>query len=163
MDSKKAFAAELPAVGAAQVSSDADASDIVSPDPPMMLALSADERLLFAHICLTLRQAGIEHMTAGMPIAIIVRTFADWLAAAEKCRVEGRTQISKTGWATPTPWADDEKRLKMELGQWLPKACLTIPSLARVRKDTGEQGKQDDLFGDLVKHGTALPAPQSRH
>lgn len=40
----------------------------------------------------------------------------------------------------------------MELGQWLPKACLTIPSLARVRKDTGVQSGQDDLFGDLVNH-----------
>jgi hypothetical protein len=51
----------------------------------------------------------------------------------------------------------------MELGQWLPKACLTIPSLARVRKDTGEQGKQDDLFGALVDHAISSPAHASRH
>ena len=160
MESKPTFAAELPAVGGARV---ATASDIVSPPPPPMLQLTRDERDLYDHICDTLRLAGIEHLTAGMPIAIIVRTFADWLAACERCAKEGRTQTSKTGWATPTPWADDEKRLKMELGQWLPKACLTIPSLARVRKDTGEQGKQDELFGDLVRHGTSLPAPYSRH
>jgi hypothetical protein len=49
----------------------------------------------------------------------------------------------------------------MELGQWLPKACLTIPSLARVRKDTGEKGGQDDLFGDLVNHATSYPQKRS--
>lgn len=128
-----------------------------------MLGLSVDELSLYEHICETLRLAGIEHLTAGMPIAIIVRTFADWLKACAECEEKGRTQTSKTGWATPTPWADDEKRLKMELGQWLPKACLTIPSLARVRKDTGEKSGQDDLFADLVNHATTLPPSASRH
>ena len=124
-----------------------------------MLGLTEDEQGLYDHICETLRVAGIEHATAGLPIAIIVRTFADWLKACDECAEKGRTQISKTGWATPTPWADDEKRLKMELGQWLPKACLTIPSLARVRKDTGEKSGQDDLFGELVN----LRGPALRH
>ncbi|MBY0240937.1 MAG: hypothetical protein K2X55_16615, partial [Burkholderiaceae bacterium] len=61
-------------------------------------------------------------------------------------------------WATPTPWADDEKRLTMELMQWLPKLCLTLPALARARKDMGDPSKQDDLFGDLVDHATSSPA-----
>lgn len=161
MDSKTNFVAALPAVGGARVAT--DASDIVSPRPPPMLDLSPGEVELYDHICETLRVAGIEHLTAGMPIAIIVRTFADWLAACAECQEKGRTQISKTGWATPTPWADDEKRLKMELGQWLPKACLTIPSLARVRKDTGEKSGQDELFGDLVGHASMSPAHASRH
>ena len=161
MDEKARFDAALPAVGGAGVAS--IGADITSPLPPPMLDLSAEERELFAHICETLRQAGIEHLTAGMPIAIIVRTFADWLKACEECDKNGRTQTSKTGWVTPAPWADDEKRLKMELGQWLPKACLTIPSLARVRKDTGAKSGQDDLFGDLVNHATTSPAHASRH
>lgn len=152
MDEKSELTAALPAVGGAHVSS--APGEIASPLPPPMLDLSAAERQLYDHICATLRQAGVEHLTAGMPIAIIVRTFADWLRAVERCDKEGRTQTSKTGWTTPTPWADDEKRLKMELGQWLPKACLTIPSLARVRKDTGEKSGQDDLFADLVAHAT---------
>lgn len=160
MNDKNQFTAALPAVGGAAVSS---AGELASPLPPPMLGLSAEERELFEHICETLRQAGIEHMTAGMPIAIIVRTFADWLKAANRCEKEGRTQTSKSGWSTPTPWADDEKRLKMELGQWLPKACLTIPSLARVRKDTGSKSGQDDLFADLVNHATSSPAHASRH
>lgn len=155
MKDKPNFAATLPAVGGAAVQVSHD--DVMSPDPPPMLTLNQDERLLFDHICMTLRQAGIEHLTAGMPIAIIVRTFADWLKASAECEEKGRTQTSKTGWSTPTPWAEDERRLKMELGQWLPKACLTIPSLARVRKDTGERSGQDDLFADLVGHATSLP------
>lgn len=161
MQDKTQFTAALPAVGGAGVAS--TGAELASPDPPPMLGLTASERELFEHICSTLRQAGIEHLTAGMPIAIIVRTFADWLEASKKCAEQGRTQTSKTGWVTPTPWADDEKRLKMELGQWLPKACLTIPSLARVRKDTGAKGGQDDLFGDLVSHAITSPAHASRH
>lgn len=158
MTSKILFQTSLPAVGADNI---AGATDVRSPEPPPVIGLTGEEREVYGYLCDSLRAAGIEHMTAGMPIAIIVRTFIDWIAAAKKCDEEGRTQTSKTGWVTPLPWADDEKRLKMELGQWLPKACLTIPSLARVRKDTGVQGKQDDLFGDLVNHGTNSPRKES--
>lgn len=160
MQDKPGFTAALPAVGDARA---APGTELTSPPPPPMLELTGEEQQLFQHICDTLRQAGIEHLTAGLPIAIIVRTFADWLKAAQQCEEKGRVQVSKTGWATPTPWAEDEKRLKMELGQWLPKACLTIPSLARVRKDTGARSGQDDLFGDLVNHATKSPAFASRH
>lgn len=127
--------------------------DIKSPKPPPGINLTETELLVFEDICSSLRSAGIEHLTASLPIAVIVRTYMQWLDALTLCDEKGRTQTSpKTGWVSPTPWADDEKRLKMELGQWLPKACLTIPSFARVRKDTGAQGGQDDLFGDLVAH-----------
>ena len=81
----------------------------------------------------------------------------------DRCDEKGRTQTSKTGWVTEMPWAKDEARLKMELGQWLPKACLTIPSLARVRKDAGPQGQQDDLFAALASHATSLPGGSATH
>ncbi|TWI65181.1 hypothetical protein IP91_02588 [Pseudoduganella lurida] len=155
MDMKSSLGTSLPAVGAHAVRAGADVS---SPDAPPVIGLTGQEREVYDYICESLRAAGIEHVTAGMPIAIIVRTFVDWIAASKECDEKGRSQTSKTGWSTPTPWADDEKRLKMELGQWLPKACLTIPSLARVRKDTGIQGGQDDLFGDLVNHAMSSPA-----
>lgn len=161
MNDKVNFAAALPAVGGAHVVGGTDA--IESPPPPKAMKLSEVELGLYQEICDALRKAGIEHTTSGLAISFIVRTVAQYLAANERCETEGRSQKSKNGWIAPTPWAEDEKRLKMELGQWLPKACLTIPSLARVRKDMGEQGKQDDLFGDLVKHGTSLPGPPSRH
>jgi hypothetical protein len=160
MDLKNQFGTAPPVVGGTAVTS---AGQVTSPDPPPAIGLSDAEREVYDYICDSLRAAGIEHMTAGMPIAVIVRTFIDWMAAREQCEAQGRVQISKTGWATPTPWADDEKRLKMELGQWLPKACLTIPSLARVRKDTGPQGQQDDLFASLVNHGINSPRKSSSH
>jgi hypothetical protein len=161
MNPKPDFEAALPAVGADSVRS--SATDVPSPDPPPVIGLKKDELQVYDYICESLRAAGVEHLTAGMPLAVIVRTFIDWIAASKECAEKGRSQISKTGWATPTPWADDEKRLKMELGQWLPKACLTIPSLARVRKDTGDKGGQDDLFSDLVGHATSSPGRSSTH
>ena len=159
MNSKTNFSTSLPAVGASSVTS--AGTEVTSPDPPPVIGLKSAEQEVYDYICESLRSAGIEHLTAGMPIAVIVRTFVDWIDASRQCVEKGRTQTSKTGWVTPLPWADDEKRLKMELGQWLPKACLTIPSLARVRKDTGERVGQDDLFGDLVNHATSSPARRS--
>jgi hypothetical protein len=161
MSEKVDVTAALPAVGGTHVT--VGSGEIESPPPPMAMQLTEVERNLYEEICEALRKAGIDHVTSGLAIAFIVRTVAQYLAANKRCEDEGRTQTSKTGWASPTPWAEDEKRLKMELGQWLPKACLTIPSLARVRKDTGDQSKQDDLFGDLVNHAMSSPAHGSRH
>lgn len=161
MSDKPTFSASRPVVGGDNVVSNSE--QIVSPDPPPLIGLNDKEHEIYLYICDSLKTAGIEHLTAGMPIAIIVRTFSDWLKASKECEEKGRTQVSKTGWATPTPWADDEKRLKMELGQWLPKACLTIPSLARVRKDTGERSGQDDLFSELVNHATNSPGKGLQH
>jgi hypothetical protein len=158
MDQLKNFGTLPPAVGGTEVKSSAE---LMSPAAPPVIGLNDEEMLVYEYLCESLRQAGIEHLTAGMPLAVIVRTYCDWIVACRAVKENGRVQISKTGWATPTPWADDEKRLKMELGQWLPKACLTIPSLARVRKDTGERGGQDDLFGDLVNHATSSPGRNS--
>lgn len=152
MNDANNFSAALPAVGGSAVTS--RQGTLVSPPPPGLICFTPEERECYDSLCAVLREAGIEHITAAIPLAVIVRTFADWRKAAERCDAEGRTQTSKTGWATDTPWAKDEARLKMELGQWLPKACLTIPSLARVRKDTGVQGGQDDLFSELVNHAT---------
>jgi hypothetical protein len=129
--------------------------ELDSPKPPPVIDLDAHELEVFNYICAVLRQAGIEHLTAGLPIAVIVRTYAQWLEACEKCDTKGRYQTSTNGWQSLQPWAQEEQRLKQELGQWLPKACLTIPSLVRVRKDSGVQGGQDDLFADLVAHATA--------
>jgi len=161
MDPTKYFATTLPAVGGDNVQ--VATGDLTSPAPPPVIGLKDEELEVYDYICASLREAGVEHLTAGMPLAVIVRTFIDWIAASKECAEKGRSQTSKTGWSTPTPWADDEKRLKMELGQWLPKACLTIPALARVRKDTGKQGGQDDLFDELVSHGINSPGKRSPH
>ncbi len=137
--------------------------DVQSPDPPPMLSFSEDEQKVFDYICASLRAAGVEHLTAGMPIAMIVRKYRLWIDALHLCEEQGRFQTSPNGWSQSTPWALDETRLATELGQWLPKACLTIPSLTRVRKDSGAGSGQDDLFGDLVQHATASPPNGSPH
>jgi hypothetical protein len=155
------FSVVLPAVGGETVQGNTDV--IASPDPPPLINLSEAENELYLYICDSLRAAGIEHLTAGIAIGTIVRTYAGWIKSSEECDSKGRYQTSKTGWSTLAPWGEDEKRLKMELGQWLPKACLTIPSLARVRKDTGEKSGQDDLFADLVSHATSSPAKGLQH
>lgn len=144
-----------------EVGAPGSARSVKSPEPPPLIDLDDREREVYDYICARLREAGIEHLSAGMPIAVIVRTYSDWLDACKQCETEGRTQRAQSGWHSPTPWADDEKRLKMELAQWLPKACLTIPSLVRVQKDTGQQAGQDDLFGDLVAHATSSPGARS--
>lgn len=159
MDLKNSFAAAAPTVAGNHVTD--NPASIVSPAAPPAMDFNVREQEVFEYLCDSLRQAGLEHITAGMPIAVIVRTYVDWLDARQECIDKGRVQYAKSGYATPFPWADDEKRLKMELGQWLPKACLTIPSLARVRKDTGPQGQQDDLFAGLVNHAINSPAKNS--
>lgn len=129
-----------------------------SPDIPPLIALDTSERRVWKYICESLKTAGLEHVTAGLPIAVIVRTYADWLKSVKTCEEKGRYQDSKNGWSSETPWAADERRLKSELSQWLPKACLTIPSLSRVKKDQGIGSGQDDLFGDLLGHARERPS-----
>ena len=135
---------------------------VKSPEPPPLIDLKADERRVFDYLCARLRDAGIEHLTAGLPIAIIVRTYYGWLQACAECAQKGRYQTAQSGWASESPWAQDEKRLKMELGQWLPKACLTIPSLTRVRKEAGGDSGQDDLFADLLEAAKRGASPRPR-
>ncbi|WP_230403814.1 P27 family phage terminase small subunit [Undibacterium curvum] len=157
MSDDYSFAASPPAVG------NAARTIINSPEPPPGMDFDGDEKKIYEYLCCVLRDAGLEHMTAGMPLAVIVRTYRQWLYALRECEEKGRTQVAKSGWAQAAPWAEDEKRLKMELGQWLPKACLTIPSLARVKKETGAVSGQDDLFQDLVSHGLSSPARKPPH
>lgn len=130
-----------------------------SPDVPPLAALSTNERRVWKYICESLAEAGLEHITAGLPIMVIVRTYSDWLEAVKVCEEKKtRYQTSNNGWVSEAPWAADERRLKSELGQWLPKACLTIPSLSKVRKESGVESGQDDLFGAMAGHGRDRPA-----
>ena len=130
---------------------------VSSPGIPPIIGLDTSERRIWKYICDSLVAAGIEHVTAGLPIAIVVRTYKDWIEAAAECEKNGRYQESKNGWSSESPWAADERRLKSELGQWLPKACLTIPSLTRVKREMGVGQGQDDLFADLVGHAQSKP------
>lgn len=131
---------------------------VESPGIPPLIALDTSERRVWKYICDSLQAAGLEHVTAGLPIAVIVRTYTSWLESVKTCEEKGRYQQSQNGWSSEAPWAADERRLKSELSQWLPKACLTIPSLSRVKKDQGIGSGQDDLFGELLGHARERPS-----
>ena len=133
-------------------------ANIEPPAVPPLIGFDTNQRRIWKYICDSLAASGLEHMTAGLPIAVIVRTYSDWIDALDECEKKGRYQTSQNGWASEAPWAADERRLKSELGQWLPKACLTIPSLTRVKKDMGISSGQDDLFADLVDHARERPS-----
>lgn len=94
---KSSLGTSLPAVGASAIRS---AGEVWSPDSPPVIGLGQDEREVYDYICDSLRSASIEHVTAGTPIAIIVRTFIDWIGASRGCEEKGRLQTSKSGWST---------------------------------------------------------------
>jgi hypothetical protein len=142
--------------GAAQSAPSAQTVD--SPRVPPLANLDTKQKLVWKYICESLAASGLEHITAGLPIAVIVRTYTDWLDAVKVCETKSRYQTSANGWVSEAPWAADERRLKSELAQWLPKACLTIPSALRAKKDSGVESGQDDLFGAIANHGRDRPA-----
>ena len=93
MNPKNHFAPALPAVGAASVQ--ASAATLTSPDPPPAIGLNDTEIEVYEYLCESLRQAGIEHLTAGMPLAVIVRTFMDWLTTSALTVVMGLNPLGK--------------------------------------------------------------------
>jgi len=132
-----------------------DAGKIASPDAPPLANLTGSERRVWDYICENLRTAGIEHITAGLAIKVIARTYVDWIDATKLCEDEGRYGKGPNGGSYELPHSYTEKQLKRDLLKWLPEACLTIPSLVAVRAKLGGESLQDDLFGALVDHATA--------
>lgn len=126
-----------------------------SPTPPPG-SLNSQERRVWDYICSQLRDAGVEHLTAGITIKIICRTYCDWLAAVKQCENEGRYKISGNNNQYEAPHSYTEKQLKRDLLKWLPEACLTIPSLAKAKGKDGTSG-QADLFGELLSYANGHP------
>ncbi|WP_375591588.1 hypothetical protein [Chitiniphilus eburneus] len=136
--------------------------EIASPRPPPGANLSTQERRVWEYICASLVAAGVEHVSAGLTIKVICRTYVDWLAELKRCDEEGRYGRSGNGNAYELPHSYTEKQLKRDLLKWLPEACLTIPSLVAARAKLGDNGLQDDLFADLVAHATEPRGSYSR-
>lgn len=131
-------------------------TEVVSPAPPPGDGgLSAKERRVWDYICDNLRAAGLEHITAGLAIKVISRTYIDWLTEIAACEKEGRYAVSDNGNKYELPHSYNERQHKKDLLKWLPQACLTIPSVVNARAKLGDAGLQDDLFGDLVNQATA--------
>lgn len=128
---------------------------VQSPPPPPLANLTTTERRVWEYICEQLREAGVEHRTAGITIKIVCRTYIDWIAAVKECEEQGRYIESKNGNPYEAPHSYTEKQLKRDLLKWLPQACLTIPSLAKTQGEKG--GDQGDLFGELLGYAAAHP------
>lgn len=126
-----------------------------SPKPPPGANLTTQERRVWEYICESLQMAGVEHLTAGLTIKIICRTWMDWIKHLDQCDKEGRFGQSEKGHRYELPHSYTEKQLKKDLLRWLPEACLTIPSLVSARAKLGQVNLQDDLFGDLVSQATS--------
>ena len=132
------------------------AGELQSPSPPPLADLTGSEKRLWDYICESLRSAGVEHITAGLTIKIITRTYLDWVKALKECDDKGRyAQGKKNGGQYELPHSYTEKQLKRELLKWLPEACLTIPSLATAKGKMPDGGQQDDLFEDLIQSANA--------
>ena len=134
------------------------------PELPPMLALTQDEQAIFFYVTAVLRDANIEHVHAGLAIAVLARIYCDWLAASAKCAIKGRVQASESGWEQSAPWHDHETKLKAALLEWTGKTCLTIPSLEAVRKLSGVKMDQSDPIADaLVRQAIDSPTRQPLH
>ncbi|MDR3427953.1 P27 family phage terminase small subunit [Silvimonas sp.] len=128
------------------------AGELHSPEPPPGANLTTQERRVWNYICDGLRESGIDHRAAGITIKVICQTYVDWLDAIKLCTKHGRYLTSKNGDPYDAPHSNNEKRCKQDLLKWLPEACLTIPSMTAAQAKLGDEGPQDDLFGDLVTH-----------
>ena len=124
------------------------------PDPPTKL--NAQEKKIWAHVTQALLEYGLIHRTDGLALAIICRTFVDWVEANEELdkfkRDNGGSYISESrnGYRTPHPLYYVIRDHKKSLLQWLPEAALTIPSFQKI-KGGDLESPQATLFDDPIE------------
>ncbi|RLK45957.1 P27 family phage terminase small subunit [Cupriavidus plantarum] len=133
--------------------------DLRSPEPPPESHLSPRERKVWDYICAVLADEGLPHRTAGIAITIICKTFIQYIQAERELQEyiasnKGSIlQVSKkSDYSQPHPLYYAARDIKQELLKWLPEACLSLPSAVMAKAKMGEEGQQDDLFGDLLAH-----------
>ncbi|WP_003276079.1 hypothetical protein [Ralstonia solanacearum] len=101
------------------------------------------------------------HLTAGIAIAVVCKTFIRWVRA--EAELQNFEASNKGSFMVTTPNGHSQphqlyfatRNLKGELLKWLPESCLTLPSSVMARAKLGDEGTQDDLFGDLLAHASA--------
>jgi hypothetical protein len=140
--------------------------EIKSPPVPPGANLNQRERKVWDYICRVLRDAGMPHITAGLAIAVVCRTFIRWVDAELRLR---ELEATTGTYFVTTPNGHQQPHQvfyvaaghKKELLQWLPESCLTLPATVTTRAKLGDEGVQDDLFADLWDHGIERVAPKS--
>lgn len=112
---------------------------------------------MYDYTCAVLREAKLEHLTLGVILVMIAQTWIALCGARKKCQEQGRYQTAKSGWTSLAPWAEDEGRCIRTLLDLMPRAGMDLTTLAKIRKDMGEENPQDDLFDELVNHARGSP------
>ena len=136
------------------------------PDPPT--ELSEREKKVWLHVTQALKSYQLVHLTDGIVLTIIVKTFAEWLDANEaledlkKKNVQNPgTYITRTpnGYEQPHPLYYIARDKKKELLNWLPEAALTIPSFVKAKIQRVEETIQGKLFEDPVQEYMSTRPP----
>lgn len=127
----------------------ADDSEIPKPQKKLTDA----ERHVWNYICKALKEHGLIHRTDVMALHVIVTTFVRWMDAeqfVERMQEETGTYVvtTRNGYEQPHQMFFVARNLKRDLLQWLPEACLTIPSFQKVKKMQQADNNQGDLFGN---------------
>ncbi len=127
----------------------ADDSEIPKPQKKLTDA----ERPVWSYICKALKEQGLIHRTDVMALHVIVTTFVRWMDAeqfVERMQEETGTYVvtTRNGYEQPHQMFFVARNLKRDLLQWLPEACLTIPSFQKVKKMQQADNAQGDLSGN---------------
>lgn len=121
--------------------------------PDSLKKLSAKERRIWQHVTQALQEQGLIHRTDAMLLNVIVTTFCRWVDTEEQLekymKDNNGSYLCKTpnGYEQPHQLFYAARHLKRDLLNWLPEACLTIPSF-RKAKNLIAQPQQGQLFGD---------------
>lgn len=124
--------------------------------PNSIKKLTPRERKVWQHVTQSLKTHGLIHSTDAMVLNVIVTTFCRWIDTEEQLEKYIKEHdgsylcITPNGYEQPHQLFYAARHLKRDLLQWLPEACLTIPSFRKAKNLMG-QPQQADLFkGDSL-------------
>ena len=136
-------------VASHQPQADTQQNDAEIPDS--IKKLTPRERKVWQHVTQALKDQGLIHQTDAMLLNVIVTTFCRWVDTEEQLEKymkdnEG-SYLCKTpnGYEQPHQLFYAARHLKRDLLNWLPEACLTIPSFRKAKNLMG-QPQQPSLF-----------------
>lgn len=120
--------------------------------PDSIKRLTPREKKVWQHVTQALKEQGLIHRTDAMLLNVIVTTFCRWVDTEEQLEQyikDNGSFLCKTpnGYEQPHQLFYAARHLKRDLLNWLPEACLTIPSF-RKAKNLIAQPQQGQLFGD---------------
>lgn len=120
--------------------------------PNSIKKLTPRERKVWQHVTESLKTHGLIHSTDAMVLNVIVTTFCRWVDTEDQLEAYMKEHDGSYFCKTPNGYEQPHqlfyaaRHLKRDLLQWLPEACLTIPSF-RKAKNLMSQPQQQNLFG----------------